>query len=37
VAEEEKTQEAQKPGKVEKVDHKMKHMQGKGRKQPKKK
>ena len=37
VGEEEKVEEAQKPGKVEKVDHKMKHMQGKGKKQAKKK
>ena len=37
MGEEEKVEEAQKPGKVEKVDHKMKHMQGKGKKQAKKK
>lgn len=37
MGEEEKVEEAQKLGKVEKVDHKMKHMQGRGKKQPKKK
>jgi hypothetical protein len=37
VAEEEKQQAAQQPAKTEKVDHKMKHMLGKGKKQAKKK
>jgi hypothetical protein len=37
MGEEEKVEEAQNRGKAEKVDHKMKHMQGKGKKQPKKK